>query len=420
MKDIKKLFFIVAAFSSVFSLCFSQENADDDIDSLFEQSKDIEHAVVEENESENSKSLFCRINEWVHLSGNIDASVSLSDRYQHSDDPKVGSNKFGPSASLKNTLNFTVQPNPIFAFHANFDQTLGGNMFNPTSLYFDYLLLNRVYLTAGTVGLSWSYTRIFNNSSYYTTGSVYGGFVPTGQMLSDIVASDSAIKLKIMISWTYANLTFVTSLDSLTSYNLQNTRMYASVEWTMLHTSFQLFAKIPGTLFSPAKPKSYPVNSSPIVGGQVKKTILGFDFYGQAIADFADFSNLRNRKGYNDIVATCGLYRLWDSFDPNIGFNIEYQCEYNPKSTANIYQHRLAFEGGLKRLGRDKNMKVGAIWHHNVTEKHGYGGVNFIIAGILPYAELSNKVAIGYGSAYTMPVFILSTSISISLGYSIF
>jgi hypothetical protein len=63
-------------------------------------------------------------------------------------------------------------------------------------------------------------------------------------------------------------------------------------------------------------------------------------------------------------------------------------------------------------------MKGGFISHFNFTEKYGYSGLNFIISGICPYADWTNKFAVGYGKKYENgPVFLFSSAIALSLDY---
>ena len=51
------------------------------------------------------------------------------------------------------------------------------------------------------------------------------------------------------------------------------------------------------------------------------------------------------------------------------------------------------------------------------TEKHGFSALNFIVSGILPYADWSTKVGAGYGSKYEIPAFLMSSSLSLALDY---
>ena len=175
-----------------------------------------------------------------------------------------------------------------------------------------------------------------------------------------------------------------------------------------MNTNFNIYVKRPAKNTSPVRTN--------LAGLEIKRTIAGFDVYAQGIVRVKDINNLKNPDGYDYVLATAGLYRLFDSFDPNIGFNLEYQYEFNP-SSSEIHYNRLAFEGGLKRLGKKKNMKIGVLSHYNITEKHGFSALNFIISGILPYAEWSNKVGLGYGSKYEIPAFLISSSIALALDY---
>ena len=193
---------------------------------------------------------------------------------------------------------------------------------------------------------------------------------------------------------------------------------YGSIEMSIFNTNINLFAKRPEK--TSGKNAEGVVDADKVkknlVGLELKRTIFGFDTYMQTIARIKNLNKLTSSEGYQYIVATAGLYRLWDSFDPNVGFNIEYQHEYNTETPERHYD-RLAFEGGVKRLGKKNNIKIGVMSHFNITEKHGYTGLTFIVSGICPYADWTNKCAVGYGSKYDTPIFMISSAISLTLDY---
>ena len=231
----------------------------------------------------------------------------------------------------------------------------------------------------------------------------------TGPRHADIFSEDgAALSLDVKYPWRWGSLTFATTGNSTSDVKHRNFNYYGSLEFSVLNTNINMYVK------RPAK-NTNPIRTN-LAGLELKRTIFGFDTYFQGIARVKNIKMLNKSAGYDYIVATAGLYRLFDSFDPNIGFNLEYQHEYIPDSEEKHYD-RLAFEGGLKRLGRKKNIKIYALSHYSITEKHGWSGIDLSISSVLPYADWSNKFVIGYGSKYESPAFMMSSSIALSLDY---
>ena len=415
---------IIAALLCLFPV-FSQE--EDDFDSIFEGAEDIEEAVVEEEKKAETpvQVVASAFSSMVHFSGNFTGELGLL--YIKDNDENT---KNEPSGyfTLKNTLNMNIRPSNIFVIHGSVETGVN-NGFNisVSSLYFDYLLWNHLYITAGKKTVSWGNVRLFNNSDYYAdgfaTGAKYQGYLwRTGPLYaSNIFAEDSApYSMQLKYPWSFGTFTLAATSNTVSSIDKDTFNYYGSLEVSVLNTNINLYAKRPEKNSGKDKDTGEPIEDKwkhNIFGLEVKRTILGFDTYAQGIARVKDFKNLNHSTGYKYITATAGLYRLFDSFDPNIGFNIEYQHEFNPElEPRNI--DRIAFEGGVKRIGPRKNMKVGVISHFNFTEKYGYSGFNFIISGICPYADWTNKFAVGYGKKYENgPVFLFSSAIALSLDY---
>ena len=394
----------------------------DDFDSIFEDAEDVEAPVVEEKPAAAPQQIFSSaFSSMVHFSGKFTGDVGLA--YVKNEADNVNDEKDKPSGyfTLKNTLNMLVKPNNIFVIHGSIDTGIDyGFNLSVSSLYFDYILFDHLYITAGKKSLSWGNLRLFNNSTYYGVATHSGGLYSTGPRYVDIFAEDGAqLSLELRYPWTFGTITFATTTNQTSSLEIDNMNYYGSIEVSLFNTNINLFAKRPekASAKDPATgvedPEKRKMN---LVGLELKRTIFGFDTYMQTIARIKGFNNLTSSEGYQYIVATAGLYRLWDAFDPNVGFNIEYQHEFNTTTPEKHYD-RLAFEGGIKRLGKKKNIKFGVISHYNITEKHGYSGLNFIISGICPYADWTNKFAVGYGDKYENPIYIFSSAISLALDY---
>ena len=420
MFDKMKKLLLLLSFFIFSSLAFTQEaeagdfEEADDFDLLFENAEDVEEAVVTEEAAAENKvqSVASAFSSMVHFSGNFKGEVGLL--YMHrknvNEAGEEDNDDISGFFSLKNTLNMSIIPSPVFTVHGSLETGIdNGFTIGVSSLYFNYLLLNRLYISAGKKGISWGNVRLFNSTSYYGCETHSGCLYSTGPAHANIFSEDGApLALDIKYPWSWGTLTFAVTGNASTNVKPDNFNYYGSLEFSALNTNFNLYVKHPARNPAPGK--------SNLAGLEIKRTILGFDTYAQGIVRVKDINKLDSTDGYDYVVATAGLYRLFDSFDPNIGFNLEYQYEYCP-SAPDKHNNRIAFEGGVKRLGKNKNMKLGVISHYSITEKHGFSALNFIVSGILPYADWSTKVGAGYGSKYDIPAFLISSSISLALDY---
>ena len=59
--------------------------------------------------------------------------------------------------------------------------------------------------------------------------------------------------------------------------------------------------------------------------------------------------------------------------------------------------HALAFDGGLKKLGKNHNIKLGVEYSHNITNKTGYIKPGILVSGIFPGCDWKNGVKWDYG-----------------------
>ena len=434
MKKLLALLFFVPLFILPLSAQAIEED-DFDFDSLFEDAEDVEEPVVEEVKKNDVPIVVApsAFSSMVRFSGSFSGDVGMAyinDQIDETEDEPNGYFTF------TNTLNMTVKPSNEFVLHGSVETGVStGFNISVSSLYFDYLLYNHLYITAGKKSISWGNLRLFNSSTYYlgnkyaedkatgpvTVGKYLGYLWVTGPLYaSNIFAEDGApYSIQLRWPWSFGTLTFATTSSSVSSLEKDSLNYYGSVEFSVLNTNINFYAKRPekNSGKKDGKPNPDITWKNNIFGLEVKRTILGFDVYAQGLARIKDYKNLIHSVGYDYITATAGLYRLWDSFDPNIGFNIEYQHEFNPAlSPRNI--DRIAFEGGIKRIGSKKNMKFGVLSHYNITEKYGYTGLSYIISGIAPYADWTNKFAIGYGSKYENgPVFLYSSAVTLTLDY---
>ncbi len=255
-------------------------------------------------------------------------------------------------------------------------------------MYFDYLLFNRMYITAGKKKVVWGNIRLFSDS---TTFSDTDSDALYTNILYDSRKNISGI---IRIPFALNSFTGVVMYDTSTdSPGLKNMSIAANLEFVYKGFSMNLFGrKFPSSSDSSTtdlkKTLAEILNSSTssssdttstttvsttstsatvttttttdsddddtknhILGAEFKTTILGFDIYGQSLARVSEYTKLKkifsshgsNVESLSKVVSTVGFYKLWSDSYPYVGINFEYQNIHNlnvskyEKTTYTIY-----------------------------------------------------------------------------------
>ena len=391
----KKLLALLIIITGTLGFAFAQEISDeeeyDDFDDIFlEAAEDI---VVEESKPVVPASSSNTASSILGLTGHFDGNVGLSAVIVDKPD-------FGGYLDLSNTLYLNVKPSADFGLHGALATSLSnGFSLGISYFYFDYMLLNRVFISAGKKGVSWGYTRLFGNCNIMSDTN--------GYLNAEIRYPWSTGTATLVASYNYALLSTSPSYADIT-YAL-------SLEQTIGHTSVNLFAKKYGQ-----REMNGEVHKHPVAGFEAKRTFFnGYDAYVQTFTSLANYKQLNKTEGYERVTATTGFYKLWDAFDPNLGINIEYQYIWVPgavQTDGTVHNHEIFLQGGIKRIGKNKNMKGAVEWKHNFNSLTGYVTAGYIIDGLFPYASWKNGVQVDYSKG-NKPKFTLGTSISISLDY---
>ncbi|MGN0730021.1 hypothetical protein [Treponema sp.] len=273
---------------------------------------------------------------------------------------------------------------------------------NLDELYFDYLIWDCIYVTAGKKTTSWGYTRLFsgeNSYSLYTDkdydklteeekAEIRAKIESQGYLYTDILSdsSDSMSGILRIPFWMGNFSAVVLYSGTSTEPGADEISMAGSMEFTVFHSSINFFGR--------KDPKTAAGVTPLTMGAEIKKTIFGTDLYMQGIGRISD-----DRSDVSKCVFTGGFYRLWDGHDPNFGINLEFQDSYNRELNKNSC--RLYLDMGLKRLGRRKDLKLGLQWQHIIkseTEDDKSGIVNFgvIKSGTFPNAEWKTGIEVRY------------------------
>ncbi len=393
-------------------ISFSQEFVDDfDDDYLFLDAEDIE---VDESDASDyvSEQQNIKIGTSSHyiplkFSGHLESDVG----YYGTIDSQHSSVKMDNSVlfDLENYLYFMARVDETLAVRGSVRTAFPSSGFpndllSVHELYFDYLMFDRIYITAGKKETSWGYTRLFGSEDAYSLYSDTNYNMLTEDEKAELreqmedqgaiytnILSDSLDSVSGMIRIPYGTgcLTGVVLYTGSSSQpSVDDVSMAGSFEITFLHTAVNIFGR--------TYPRSSTVNNytQVLLGTEAKKTIFDTDIYVQGIGRFTE-----NYDDLSRIVFTAGFYRLWDKIDPNFGLNIEFQDSYNKdlgKNSCRIY-----LDAAFKRLGRKKDWKIGMKWQHifqseTDDDQSGLFQIGFVKSDIFKHADWKTGVDFRY------------------------
>lgn len=451
--NLPKCFFMAAFLAAIFCFqSFAQASADesgtdssenenedsllgsfDDLGSLFDDAEDTSEPVVTETKSGSGETVF-NIGELsipLKMSGDISAEIGAA--YINEDK----SSDYSAYFDFYNYLYFSARPDKYMAVKGSFktalpsdgDEESQNHFFYLYELYFDYIMMDKVYITAGKKSTVWGNIRLFSNDDNYEDDD--------DDALYTNALYDSREKISGIIRIPFGLSTFNFVLlygggavdDGISRKDLSYA---ASMEMVLFGTSINLF----GRLFPSKHGNQSSEYKPPILGAEIKKTILGIDIYSQALARAESNSTMQKifkrdfykKENFSKFVFTGGFYKMIDSFYPNIGINAEFQSIYYPVDSykynnelyidtddlvadlsdadkikynagtsldelvsgyneAGSFLNRFIVDFGLSKLGPDRNMKVGIQWQHSITQKSGYVNPVFVISRILPHCD---------------------------------
>lgn len=403
-----------------------EEDTDEsDFDLLFEDAEDSDAVITTE---ENTKgTVVAKIGDVsipLRWSGYMESSLGGGGVRENR------TNEYSAYFAFQNYLYLNARPDKTLSLYASLVTTLpsSSKVFSISEMYFTYLLFDSVFISAGRKDTSWGYVRLIgtvddtDDKADVVAGTAYKYGGVSTDILSDSSSGTSGlIRIPFWTGtislWGY----YADSYGSASSMSSDKLSFAVSIEETIFKTSINLFArKYPnvapdGTVYTAENRTQFH-----IMGAEAKRTIFDADVYAQCIGQVKSAGDVFKRhdiKGFSELVATAGLYKWWDKHDPNVGFNVEFQDIYFPE-TSN-HNRCIAYDAGIKRLGKRKNIKIGASGYHSITDKNGYVKPGVIITGLFPHAEWDNGLRIDYGesSSYVSPKYTFGSYIKITLNY---
>lgn len=377
MKKLLAAFVLVA-----FSFCaFAQEEDTefDDFDSLFEDAVDIEEPV--QNEQAVPVTPVVSSSSYtpnIRLSGHVNAAIGYG---------IIINNGFQQSGYLdfNNSLSAVANPSANTSLHASISNNVsnGGLNIAFSSLYLDYNLWSKFFISVGKKGLSWTSMRLFD-------GNTVASYVGSSTMMGSVNYPKGKM-----------DLTFVGMINGTAS----------DVSLTNVHYAGQFNYALWGTLLSLQAHQYHPTKAEKptTVALELKRTIAGYDAYAHTDTSLKLGKNMTTQS-FTSLNSIAGFYRLWDS--PNIGINAELHHVYNFASSANTFELKEQF--GWNKLCNNR-LALAFDGSHNFNAKTGSVTLGAVVKNVFPSANLQNGLTMNYAPAGLD--FTIGTKFSLSLDY---
>ena len=346
------------------------------------------------------------------FSGHMEAEVGVAGEFTSEERNAAGFLLF------KNDLSLTARASKNLAIHGTINVKYPNFALTVDTLNFDYLLLDKVYISGGKKSSSWGYVQLLNEIAFFDF-NFHSALQNEHKYIPTNIMSDSGEMLSFQVQvpvWT-GTITGVLlyPMERTATPQFKDFTYAGSIEMTVWKTAVNFFGrKNPSDDSDLSKDGKY---KPPVLGLELKRTILGFDVYGQTVVGIQSLKELKSLAGYESVTSTGGFYRAWDGIIPKIGFNVEFQHVFTPHGER-THTYRTAFLGGLSSMGPKKNIKVGVEWNHLYVVNEGDLSLGLTVSDILPHANWKVGLDMAYGENYRpIPKFTLGTSIVLLMDY---
>lgn len=397
------------------------EQFDDEFDSLFDAGDEgdieVEQSDATAHSDEKNAQVVVAVDPYkipLRFTGHLDSNLGFFGTRNEATEAEGASTKPSAYFDLSNYLYFMSRIDKTIAVRGTLQAHFppgSTNLMTLNELYMDYLMFDRIYLTAGKKGTTWGYTRLFSGEDAYRMYSdtsydrlseaekeaMRQTMEAQGFLFTNIVADSSNGASALLRIPFEAGIVSGGTLSGMVLYHgaasepqFDDLIFAGSLEFTVFHQAFNFFGrKDPKvTLGTGMDFLSYTV------GAETKRTVFGSDVYFQAIGKRSAEGKLPGK-----YVFTGGIYKWWDEKDPGFGFNVELQDTYNKDLGVSAY--RMYADVGLKRLGKSKSMKFAMQWQHTIkaqdaSDKEGFVTLAFIKSGLFPHADWTNAISMRY------------------------
>ena len=358
MKKILLIFLVLLLSITVFSQA-SDIVEIDELDILFAEAEDI---VVEEQVNAPQP---IPSKQSIQFTGFLDTDVGFVFSISPDD-------YFKPQGyfAFENYTYISARASDIFGIKATLKTQFPNFNLSLYEIYFDYLLLDFLYIQAGKRAITWGNTELIEHN----------------------ILSDSINGASIGFSFDLYNTNFSGIVMSQVNWGggsspeISNLSFAGSIE--------KVLGKLQLNLFCRKWASEDPIHEKPLLGLESKINLWGFDLYNQTISHINfDFDNFKNTS-LDKLYFTLGLMKDWEY--PRIGFIIEYEWIFYDKTlypTATD-SHKIHFKGLVSRLFNSTS-KIGLDFEHNFVEKKGVITPGYIYYA-LPHTDIKLGIPISY------------------------
>lgn len=312
----------------------------DDMDNIFDEAEDIS---VSDEEAAQQEAAYTETNKAEKFSYNGSLEAGIGGIEQISPDKE-----FSPYAAFEARLGLTLRPADILTIktdaYAKFaDMNKNNQMeWKLNTLYFDYILYDRVFITVGRTATQWGNARLFDTNILDDSSDT----LLTDASVLDAPDTDNAQYFDAIVT-VPINHGYVQTLMMYYPFSsgvTQNDLSFAAeVEYPFGPVAINLFGR---TWADTDKHKM-----DPAIGAQLTAEIMKFHIGAWSKVNIG-------RKGPNYSKTVLSFYRMWDEI--KIGFIFEYQLVYN-----NIKNKRLADDPATKNDASLSNaIALTWTWRH--------------------------------------------------------
>ena len=340
----------------------------DDFDSMFEEAEDTVG-----QEAENGPSIAASDSgkdfSFLEFYGTVNASLGLVDEIWPT--PQLL-----PYASFNSTVGFKAAPSDVFTIRGSIYAEFPSMEWALDTMYFDYIFLNRLYITAGRTSISWGNTNIFDSNILDDKSSTIN---PDISILDvddyEVKKTFEAIATLPIGHGEIEALAIYSATDTLSYGNIS----YAvSVEYPILGFAAKLFGRMWGSNDAYALP--------PAIGLELTRDILGFHTtLWTAFHIPAEYpTKLELARGI------AGIGRYWEEY--KLAFVAEYELIYEDEGFNNY--------AGLQATWRHmlgSRLSPMVQWFFDINGLCGSFIPSITISGI-PYGSLTVLLPIFYGN----------------------
>ena len=357
----KKIFliFLVLCFSFVMFAQDAETEEFDEFDSLFAEAEDI---IVEEQVNAPQP---IPSKQSIQFTGFLDTDVGFGFSISPDD-------YFKPLGyfAFENYTYLSARASDIFGIKATLKTQFPNFNLSLYEIYFDYLLLDFLYIRAGKRAITWGNTELIEHN-----------------ILSDCVNGTS-----IGLSFDLFNTNFSGIVMSQVNWGGESYPEFSNLSFAL--SIEKVLGSLQLNLFGRKWASEDTNHKNPVIGLESKINLWGFDLYNQTISHINfDFDNFKNTS-LDKLYFTLGIMKDWDT--PRIGFIVEYEWIYYDKTLhpTTTDSHKIHFKGLVSRLFKSTS-KIGLEFEHDFVKNKGIITPGYIYYA-LPHTDIKFGVPINY------------------------